>query len=45
MVDSMTNEVVVRDPAIQSLMPLDLVDFDEAVRRALLEREEARATA
>jgi uncharacterized protein YbjT (DUF2867 family) len=45
LVDSMTNEVVVRDAAIQSLLPLDLVDFDEAVRRALLEREEARATA
>jgi uncharacterized protein YbjT (DUF2867 family) len=44
LVDSMTNEVVVRDPAIQSLLPLDLVGFDEAVRRALLEREAARAS-
>jgi uncharacterized protein YbjT (DUF2867 family) len=45
LVDSMTNEVVVRDPEIRSLLPLDLIGFDEAVRRALLEREEARATA
>jgi uncharacterized protein YbjT (DUF2867 family) len=43
LVDSMTNEVVVRDPAIRSVLPLELTGFDEAVRRALVEREAARA--
>ena len=43
LVDSMTNEVIVRDPAIRSVLPLDLMGFDEAVRRALVEREAARA--
>ena len=45
LVDSMTNEVVVRDPAIRELLPLELTSFDEAVRRALNERDRGRAAA
>jgi uncharacterized protein YbjT (DUF2867 family) len=45
LVDSMTNEVVVRDPAIRSVLPLNLTGFDEAVHRALVERKAARAAA
>lgn len=45
LVDSMTNEVVVRDPAIRSVLPMDLVGFEDAVRQALIEREELRAAA
>jgi len=45
LVDSMTNEVVVNDPAIRSVLPVDLLGFEDAVRRALREREEARAAA
>jgi uncharacterized protein YbjT (DUF2867 family) len=45
LVDSMTNEVVVHDPAIRSVVAVDLLGFDDAVRRALREREEARAAA
>jgi hypothetical protein len=45
LVDSMTNEVVVRDPAIRSVLPVELTGFEDAVRRALIEREELRAAA
>jgi len=35
LVDSMSNEVVVRDPAIRDLLPFELIPFDDAVRQAL----------
>lgn len=38
LVDSMTNEVVVRDPAIRTLLPGELIDYDQAVLQALGER-------
>ncbi|MGH3446093.1 MAG: NAD(P)H-binding protein [Nocardioidaceae bacterium] len=43
LVDSMTNEVVVRDDAIRSLVPFEPLSYDEAVRQALREREEGTA--
>lgn len=42
LVDSMTNEVVVRDDRIRTLVPRELLGFDRAVRAALAEREGAR---
>ena len=41
LVDSMTNEVVVRDDSIRSLVPFDPMGYDEAVGQALLERARA----
>jgi uncharacterized protein YbjT (DUF2867 family) len=41
LVDSMTNEVVVTDDSIRSLVPFDPVSYDEAVKRALQEHESA----
>lgn len=38
LVDSMTNEVVVRDDSIRALVPFDPMGYDEAVRQALAER-------
>lgn len=38
LIDSMTNEVIVRDPAIRELIPLELTPYDDAVRQALDER-------
>jgi uncharacterized protein YbjT (DUF2867 family) len=38
LVDSMTNEVVVRDDSIRALLPFDPMGYDEAVRLALAER-------
>jgi uncharacterized protein YbjT (DUF2867 family)/membrane protease YdiL (CAAX protease family) len=38
LIDSMINEVIVRDPAIRELIPFELTTYDEAVRRALRER-------
>jgi uncharacterized protein YbjT (DUF2867 family) len=38
LIDSMTNEVIVRDPAIQELIPFPLTSYDDAVRAALAER-------
>jgi uncharacterized protein YbjT (DUF2867 family) len=38
LVDSMTNEVVVRDDSIRALVPFDPIGYDEAVRLALAER-------
>jgi uncharacterized protein YbjT (DUF2867 family) len=35
LVDSMSNEVVVRDPSIRDLLPFELIRFDDAVRQAL----------
>jgi uncharacterized protein YbjT (DUF2867 family) len=38
LIDSMTNEVVVRDPAIRELVPFDPIGYDQAVLQALGER-------
>jgi uncharacterized protein YbjT (DUF2867 family) len=38
LVDSMVNEVVVRDQSIRDLVPFDLMPYDDAVRKALDER-------
>jgi len=38
LVDSMTNEVVVRDDSIRALVPFDPMGYDAAVRLALAER-------
>jgi uncharacterized protein YbjT (DUF2867 family) len=42
LVDSMINEVVVEDDAITRLVPFELTSYDEAVRRALADRDQAR---
>jgi uncharacterized protein YbjT (DUF2867 family) len=41
LVDSMTNEVVVHDHRIRSLVPFEPLGYDDAVRRALEERRTA----
>jgi uncharacterized protein YbjT (DUF2867 family) len=42
LVDSMTNEVIVRDQSIRDLIPIQPMRYDDAVRAALSERREAR---
>jgi uncharacterized protein YbjT (DUF2867 family) len=42
LVDSMTNEVIVRDHSIRDLIPFDPVPYDDAVRQALRERHQAK---
>ena len=42
LVDSMTNEVVVRDDSIRSVVPFEPMGYDEAVRRALDELRAVR---
>ena len=42
LIDSMTDEVVVRDQSIRSLVPFEPVDYDTAVAQALDERTRAR---
>ena len=42
LIDSMTNEVVVRDDSIRSLVPFEPMDYDAAVLTALGERAKAR---
>ena len=42
LVDSMSNEVVVRDDSIRELVPFDPMDYDDAVLQALGERAKAR---
>jgi uncharacterized protein YbjT (DUF2867 family) len=42
LIDSMTNEVVVRDESIRSLVPFEPMDYDSAVLAALGERAKAR---
>ncbi len=44
LIDSMSNEVVVRDDAIRSLVPFEPMSYDEAVRQALRERAEEQGT-
>ncbi len=41
LVDSMTNEVIVRDPSIRNLIPFEPTSYDDAVRKALSERRQA----
>ncbi|MBW9209079.1 NAD(P)H-binding protein [Mumia sp. zg.B21] len=43
LVDSMVNEVVVRDDAIRQAVPFEPLSYDEAVLRALAERARAQA--
>jgi uncharacterized protein YbjT (DUF2867 family) len=42
LIDSMTNEVVGRDHAIRDLIPFDPMPYDDAVRKALHERSQAK---
>jgi uncharacterized protein YbjT (DUF2867 family) len=42
LVDSMTNEVIVRDQSIRELIPFDPMTYDDAVRKALGERAQAK---
>jgi uncharacterized protein YbjT (DUF2867 family) len=42
LVDSMTNEVIVRDTSLRDLIPFDLMTYDDAVRAALSERRQAQ---
>jgi uncharacterized protein YbjT (DUF2867 family) len=42
LIDSMTNEVVVTDDAIRSIVPFDPMDYDEMVMAALVERAQER---
>jgi uncharacterized protein YbjT (DUF2867 family) len=41
LIDSMSNEVVVRDQSIRELVPFDPLDYDDAVLQALGERAKA----
>jgi hypothetical protein len=41
-IDSMTNEVIVRDDSIRDLIPIRPMSYDDAVRKALRERREAQ---
>ena len=41
LIDSMTNEVIVRDNSITQVVPGDTIGYDESVRRALQERSRA----
>ena len=43
LVDSMTNEVVVTDHSIRRLVPFEPMGYDDAVRHALREHEDARS--
>jgi uncharacterized protein YbjT (DUF2867 family) len=42
LIDSMTNEVIVRDQSIRDLIPIQPMSYDDAVRAALRERREAK---
>jgi uncharacterized protein YbjT (DUF2867 family) len=42
LIDSMTNEVIVRDHSIRDLIPFRPMSYDDAVRAALRERSEAQ---
>ena len=42
LIDSMTNEVIVRDQSIRDLIPIRPMSYDDAVRVALRERRGAR---
>jgi hypothetical protein len=38
----MTNEVIVRNQSIRDLIPFDPMPYDDAVRKALRERRQAK---
>jgi len=42
LIDSMTNEVIIRDTSIRALVPFDPMPYDDAVREALRERRQAQ---
>ncbi|MGB9378400.1 MAG: NADH-binding protein, partial [Mycobacteriales bacterium] len=42
LIDSMSNEVVVRDDSIRKLIPFEPMDYDQAVLLALGERARAK---
>jgi uncharacterized protein YbjT (DUF2867 family) len=42
LIDSMTNEVIVRDHSIRDFIPFDPMPYDDAVRKALGERARAK---
>ena len=42
LIDSMTNEVIVRDQSIRDLVAIEPMPYDDAVRAALRERREAQ---
>ena len=42
LIDSMVNEVVVRDFSIREVVPFEPLPYDDAVRAALAERAEER---
>jgi uncharacterized protein YbjT (DUF2867 family) len=42
LIDSMTNEVIVRDHSIRDVVPFDPMPYDDAVRKALGERAQAK---
>jgi uncharacterized protein YbjT (DUF2867 family) len=42
LIESMTNEVIVRDQRIRDLIPIQPMSYDDAVRAALRERREAQ---
>jgi uncharacterized protein YbjT (DUF2867 family) len=42
LIDSMTNEVIVRDQSVKDLIPIQPMSYDDAVRAALRERRESR---
>jgi uncharacterized protein YbjT (DUF2867 family) len=42
LVDSMTNEVIVRDASLRDLIPFEPMPYDDAVRAALGERRQAK---
>lgn len=44
LIDSMSNEVIVRDDSIRALIPFEPMDYDQAVLHALGERARARRT-
>jgi hypothetical protein len=44
LVDSMANEVIVRDDSIRSVVPFEPMGYDDAVRTALEEHEREAST-
>jgi uncharacterized protein YbjT (DUF2867 family) len=42
LIDSMTNEVIVRDTSLRDLIPFEPMPYDDAARKALCERRQAQ---
>jgi uncharacterized protein YbjT (DUF2867 family) len=42
LIDSMTNEVIVRDTSLRDLIPFEPMPYDDAARQALCERRQAQ---